>query len=111
MAAPKLKTLQELDRMRESQAVIDADLRKKHKPEENVARPLANFEVSRYTSGDFKGLFVVTQMVEETITKDKDGKALAKPIKKSVRKTVADGVDMFVAITSLETALRKRVYR
>lgn len=99
----RLKTPAELERMREAQAVIDADLRKKAKPEANVAHPLAYFEVGRYTSGSFKGLFIVSQL----ITEDPKGRELKKPIKK----VVADGVDMFVAITSLETALRKRVFR
>ena len=115
MATPaprsKLKTPAELDKMREAQAVIDAALRKNSKPEANVATPLAYFEIARYTSGNFKGLFLVSQLIEETVVKDKDGKALAKPYKKNVKKSVADGVDMVVAISSLETALRKRVFR
>ncbi len=99
----KLKTPSEMDREREKQAVVDADLRAKHKPEANVAIPLANFEVSRYTSGSFRGMFKVTQRV----TEDHKGRDLKKP----TNKVVADGVDLFVAITSLETALRRRVYR
>jgi hypothetical protein len=109
--AHKLKTPSEMEKEREKQAVVDAALRAKHKPEANVATPLARFEVGRYTSGSFKGMFVVSQTVEEIVYKDKDGEKLDKPTKKSVRKIVADGVDLFVAITSLETALRKRVFR
>ncbi len=101
--AVKPKTLAEMNLEREKQAVIDAELRKNRKPEPNVATPLAFFEIGRYTSGSFRGLFVVAQM----ITEDHKGRDLKKPI----RKIVADGVDIFVAMTSLETAVRRRVYR
>lgn len=105
MAVPssRLKTPAELDRMREEQAKLDAKRRETETREPNVCKPLAYFEVGRYTSGSFKGLFVVSQL----ITEDEKGRTLKKPI----RKSVADGVDIFVAITSLETALRRRVYK
>ncbi len=101
--AYKIKTLPELERERVKQAVIDADLRANRKPEANVATPLAYFEIARYTSGNFRGLFVVAQM----ITEDHKGRDLKKPI----RKVVADGVDIVVALSSLETAVRKRVFK
>lgn len=107
----KLKNPQEMERIRQRQAALDEAAAKNRKPEPNLAAPLASFEIGRYTQGSFKGLFVVTQKVEEIAYKDKDGAALSKPVKRTVKKTVADGVDMFVAITSLETALRKRVFK
>ena len=69
--------------------------------EPNTYKPLAYFEIGRYTTGSFRGMFVVSQM----LTEDK-GKVLKKPI----RKVVCDGVDMVVAMASLETALRRRVF-
>lgn len=66
-------------------------------PEGNKNRPLAYFQVDRYTQGPFRGLFLGFQLVE-----DKDGKPKAKMI--------AEGVDMVVLMSAIETALRKRVY-
>lgn len=102
-ALSKLKTPAEMERIREKQAILDAELRDKRKPEPNVASPLAYFEIARYTSGSFRGMFLVSQMV----TEDYKGRELKKPIKK----TIADGVDIFVAMTSLETAVRRRVFK
>lgn len=99
----KLKTPQEMDRIREAEARIQEKLRRDFVPEKNESKPLAYFEISRYVRGSFRGLFVVTQL----ITEDGHGE----PIKKPIRKVVADGVDLFVAMTSLETALRRRVFR
>jgi hypothetical protein len=103
MPAIKLKSAAEMEIIRKKQAVIDEARLKNYKPEANVSTPLAYFEIGRYTSGSFRGLFVVSQL----LTEDAKGHNLKKPIKK----IVADGVDMFVAITSLETALRKRVFK
>lgn len=99
----KLKNPKEMELIREKQALLDAELIKNRKGEPNVATPLAYFEIARYTSGSFRGLFLVAQLIAE----DEKGKTLKKP----VRKVVADGVDIFVAITSLENAVRKRVYK
>lgn len=92
----------ELDRIR---GMMAKDLEKslREQPSEpNTYRPLAYFEIGRYTTGAFRGMFVVSQMITE-----EKGKVLKKPIKK----VVCDGVDMVVAMSSLETALRKRVYK
>ncbi len=102
-AAHKLKTPAEMERIREKQAVLDEKLLAERKSEPNVATPLAYFEIARYTSGGFRGLFVVSQMV----TEDAKGRDLKKPI----RKTLSDGVDIVVAMSSLETAIRRRVFR
>ena len=55
--------------------------------------------VSRCVDGPqgWKGLFRVCQMVQEG--------------KRNIRKTIAEGVDMPVIMSSIETALRKRVYK
>ena len=98
-----LKTPQELERMRTAQAVIDAKARAAFVPEKTESKPVAYFEVSRYTTGNFRGLFLVHQL----LTEDSQGKQLRKPI----RKLVVEGVDMVVAMAAMETALRKRVFR
>ena len=49
------------------------------------------------------GSFIVTQYICD----DSKGNPLAEPIKK----VVSDGVDMVVAMSSLETAIRRRVFR
>jgi hypothetical protein len=101
--SPIPRSAAELDRIREAESRIQEKLRRDFKPEANTTAPMAYFEVSRYVTGNFKGMFQVAQMV----TDDGHGKELKKPI----RKVIADGVDFHVAISSLETALRRRVYR
>ncbi len=98
----KLKTPQEMEAIREKDAALKAEELKKFVPEKNESRPLAYFEIGRYTSGSFRGLFVIHQLV----TEGADGKALKKPI----RKTLAEGVDVVVGMAAIETALRKRVF-
>ena len=99
----KLKSPAEMDRIREAQALLTQKENAARVPEKNVATPLAYFEISRYTQGSFKGLFVVSQLV----TTDKKGKTLKEPIKKSV----ADGVDIHIAMSALDTAIRRRVFK
>ncbi len=99
----KLKTPAEMEIIREKQAVLDEEARKNFKPEPNVATPLAYFEIARYTSGSFLGMFVISQM----ITEDAKGRELKKPIKKKV----IDGVHIDSAMRALETAVRGRVFR
>lgn len=85
----------------------DSELRRKEAknfvPEKNESKALAYFEISRYTKGQFMGSFIVTQYICD----DSKGNPLAEPIKK----VVSDGVDMVVAMSSLETAIRRRVFR
>ncbi len=101
--ASKLKTPDEMRRMQEEQAIIDEKIRAEKKPEPNIATPLAYFEIARYTSGSFLGMFVISQM----ITEDAKGRELKKPIKKKV----IDGVHIDSAMRALETAVRGRVFR
>lgn len=99
----KLKSPQEMEHIREADAKLREKQLREFVPERNISKALAYFEIGRYTSGNFRGLFTVHQMITED--------ALGKPLKKPIRKTVADGVDMVVAITSLENAIRRRVYK
>ncbi len=98
-----IKTPQEMARIREIQGKLNEEARKHFVPEKNEAKPMAYFEVSRYVTGSFRGLFVAAQLIDE----DANGRPLARPI----RKVVADGVDMVVCMAAIETALRKRVFR
>ncbi len=98
-----LKQAAEMSRIREQDAVLRAKQNLEKKPEPNLHKPVAYFEISRYTTGSFRGLFLVTQLM----TEDGKGNTLKKPI----RKVVAEGVDMVVAMSSLETSLRRRVFR
>lgn len=99
----KFKTAAEMDAIRAEDAKIQEKARREFVPEKNTYKPLAYFEVSRYVTGSFVGSFVVAQMITE------DGQG--KPLKKPLRKVVADGVDMVVAMASLETALRRKAFR
>jgi hypothetical protein len=99
----KLKTPAEMEAIREKDAALQEEQRKHFVPERNESRALAYFEIGRYTKGSFRGLFIVSQM----ITEDTAGKPLKRPIKK----TLAEGVDIVVALAQLETALRKRAFR
>jgi hypothetical protein len=92
-----------MESIRAKDAILQQALRKSAIPEKSATRPLAYFEVSRYVAGQFTGMFQVAQL----ITEDAQGKPLKKPLKK----IVADGVDMVVAMSSLETALRRRVFK
>lgn len=94
-----VKSPAEMERIRAADAVLVAKQRKDFVPEKNASKPLAYFEISRYTAGSFRGSFVVAEFFPA------EGK------KKAERKIVADGVDMVVAMSSLETSLRKRVFK
>ena len=100
---PQVKTMSELNAMREAQGIINQNLRKEAKPEASESAPMAYFEFSRYTKGSFRGLFLVTQIFVD----DGRGNDLETPI----RKVIAEGVDMVVAMAACETALRKRVFK
>jgi len=99
----KLKTPQEMDKIRAEDAKLREQQIKDFVPEKNEARPVAYFQIDRYHKGSFMGLFIVSQMLVED--------AKGKPLKKPIRKVVSDGVDMVVAMSSLETALRRKVFR
>lgn len=98
-----IKPPAEMARIRELEAKLQEKLRREFKPEKNEYKPLAYFEIGRYTTGAFRGLFIVTQL----LTDDGKGKTLKNPL----RKTVADGVDIHIAMSNLETALRRRVFK
>jgi hypothetical protein len=97
------KTVDEMKRIQEADAKLKIAQAAKLAPQTHKVKPLAYFEIGRYVEGTFTGLFVVSQL----ITEGPDGKLLKKPLKK----IVADGVDIHVANTAIETALRKRVFR
>lgn len=99
----KFKTLAEMSTIREADAKLREEERRNFVPEKNSHKPVAYFEISRYTTGDFRGLFLVTQM----LTEDASGN----PLKKPIRKVIAEGVDMVVCMSSIETETRRRVFR
>ena len=88
----------EMERIRNADAKLRQEQAKKFVPEANRADMLCYFEIGRYVAGPFRGLFVVNQLI-----KDKKDKP--------VRKCIAEGVDMVVAMSNLETAIRRRVFR
>lgn len=104
------KTAEEMKRIQEADAALQAKA-KKPVPEKNEARPLVYFEVGRYIKGPFRGLFVVHQLIEVEVKVDKAGKALAKPKMEHEKKVIADGVDVHVVATALETAVRRRAFK
>ena|ERR1035437_3980154 len=102
MAQQKMKSLAEMERIRAADAILRAEQAKKFVPEPNVYKPLAYFECGRYTTGTFRGLFAVFQLIVE----DENGRKLKVPI----RKPVSDGDDFFMANGKLSEAFRRRVY-
>lgn len=98
-----LKSPAEMDRIRKVAAVIREKEMREFIPEKNEHKPIAYFEISRYTTGSFRGLFLVAQMIAD----DSQGR----PLKRPIRKVIAEGVDMVVAMSSLETALRRKVFK
>jgi hypothetical protein len=92
-----------LKRIREADAELKAKQFKDFVPEKNESAPMAYFEIGRYTKGPFRGMFLVHQLIVESES--------GKPLKNPVRKLVIAGVDMVVAMSSLETALRRRVFK
>lgn len=96
------KSIEEMEVIRAADSLLRQKAIAEFVPEKNESKPVAHFEISRYTQGQFMGLFIVSQ-----IFNDQDGKTLKKPIKK----VIAEGVDIVVAMSSLETALRRRVFR
>jgi hypothetical protein len=99
---PQFKSVAEMQRIRESDAKLRAEQNKKIIPEPNVYKPLAYFECGRYTTGAFRGLFAVFQLIVE----DEQGRKLKTPI----RKPVSDGDDFFMASGKMAEAFRRRVY-
>ena len=98
------KTAMDYERMRKADAIIQEKLKKAFVPEPVEFEDKCFFVVSRCVKGPqgWKGVL----RVEEVITSD-NGKTLKRPI----RKTVADGVDIVIAMSNLETALRKRIFK
>ena len=89
-----------MDAIREAEAPLRQKEKDSFVPEANEYSPVAQFEINRYTKGQFMGVFVVVQLI-------KDGR---NP-KQQIRNILAEGVDIVVAMSSLETALRRRVFR
>ena len=100
MAQQKMKTIAELQRIREADAKLRAE--QKVTPEKSVYKPLAYFECGRYTGGSFHGMFAVYQLIVE----DENGRKLKNP----TRVVVADGDHFFMANGKLAEAFRRRVY-
>ncbi len=95
----KIKTAMEMNAIREADAKLKAEALKTFVPEKLASKPLAYFEISRYTAGSFRGLFIAAEFIPA------EGK------KKAERKVIADGVDIVVVMANIETSLRKRVFR
>lgn len=96
----KEKSLVEMTRIREEYAKMREKELKNYKPEPNLSKPVAYFEVDRYTQGSFMGLFVVYEFIPAT---GKNGKPTRKP--------VVEGVDVYMAMQYLEKALRAKVFK
>jgi hypothetical protein len=103
MAGPKFKTQQEMDIIREADAILRQKQAKDFVPEPNVAEPWAYFQIDRYVKGSFRGLFTVSQV----ITEDDHGRTLKKP----VRKVLKEGTDMASCGDCVRDALRSRLNR
>ena len=94
-----LKSIAEMERIRAANSIIRQAEIKAFVPEKNAYKPVAYFEIDRYIAGDFRGLFLVAQFTPA------EGK------KKAERKVIAEGVDLVVAVSTLETCLRRRVFK
>ena len=100
-AQEKLKTPHEMDEIRAKQAIINERMAKERKPEPDHIRIISNFQVGRYDKGPNLGMFVVY----EAITHDRHGDELPEP---KIR-TIASGVDMFIASTEIRRAIHARL--
>lgn len=91
----------EMDRIRNA----DAELRSKQVviPEKPAERVLGHFEVSRYTAGPSIGAFNLYM-----VTSDGPDR---KPLKKPIRKRIAEGVTIDIVTSTMETALRRKVFK
>ena len=93
----------------EAKRTADAKLRQEQAkafvPEAIEYADGVSFIISRCIRGPqgWVGLFAVDQVIFD----DAQRKALKKPL----RKRIAEGVDMVVAVSSMETAARKRYFR
>ena len=103
MAQQKMKSLAEMQRIREADAKLRAEQAKKAVPEKSVYKPLAYFECGRYTGGSFHGLFAVYQLIVE----DENGRKLKNPI----RKAVSDGDHFWPTSDKFSQAFYDRVYK
>lgn len=101
--SPFLRSEAEREKIREADAKVKEAELKKIVPEAQEYKPLAFFEIGRYTKGPCRGLFVAYQLV----TEDEHGK----PLKKPVKKPLCEGVDPVVMLSKIETAFRKRAFR
>lgn len=87
----------EMERIRAIDAKLKEEELKNFKPEPNTHKIYLSIEVGRYVTGQFKGSFVIIENI-------KDGK-------KSTRKVISDGVDLLSALASIETSIRRKVYK
>lgn len=105
MAGPIFKTASEMDRIRKADAIIQEKRIKSFVPEDIKYDDKASFVISRCVRGPqgWVGFFKVDQI----ITEDRHGV----PLKKPFRKMLKSGIDMVVALATIEEALRRRVYK
>lgn len=99
------KSLEEMETIRKADAILKEQQAKDFVPEAVEYEDKALFVVSRCIRGPqgWKGFFQVSQLIVD------DGKG--KKLKKPIRKVIAEGVDMVVAMSSMETALRRKVFK
>lgn len=97
MANP-VQTQLERERIRKANDLIQQKLKKDFKPEPNLDRPVAYYEVGRYYQGSCKGLFTIYE-----VNPDKKHK--------TERKRVAEGVGFDYVMPAIEYSLRRKVFK
>ena len=100
MSIQKFKTQVEMDAVRRQ---IEQQPIQRPEPEPNETKSLAVFEVFRYVKGSFVGMFKVVQLFSE------DGEG--RPMKRPTLKVISDGNFIDIAMSDLETTIRRRVFR
>ncbi len=93
------KTALEMDRIRKAAAVLEEKARKAFVPEPNIDKPVCYIEIGRYVQGSCRGLFTVYEFTPGKGKKDAE------------RKRIAEGVGIDVVVSSIETAVRRRVFK
>ena len=95
----------EMERIRKADAILVEARRRDFVPEAVEYDDKCAFIISRCVKGPqgWVGFFKVDQLV----TEDKHGNALKKP----VRKLLKEGCDLLIAMSAIETAIRKRVFK
>ena len=95
----------EMDRIRKADAILVEAARKAFVPESVEYDDKCAFIISRCVKGPqgWVGFFKVDQLITED--------AKGNPLKKPFRKVLKGGIDLVIAMATIETAIRRRIFK